>query len=151
MDPFDPQTVRAVWERVHSTQEQQLAAMIAGEKQAQATYSLLAKLFPKHRTTFSTIAAEEARHFKQLSTLYYLLYGAEAVAVSEKSPHIEGLQEVLRSCYAQELRSAQEYYNASTHFPGQTQLFRLLSQEESRHAQSLLRLTESLLFPQSNR
>lgn len=151
MDPFDPQSVRAVWERVHSTQEQQLAAMIAGEKQAQATYILLAKQFPKHRVLFSSIAAEEARHFKQLSTLYYLLYGAEAVAASEKAPHIESLREALRTCYAQELRSAQEYHNASTHFPGQSALFRLLSEEESHHAQSLLRLTENLLFPQSNR
>ncbi len=144
MDPFDTEAVRAVWERVNATREQQLAKMITGERQARDTYLRLAEQNPRWKTQFSRLAAEEGRHAQRLSALYDLLFGCEAGVAPGKGKRYTDLRQALRACYAEELHTAQNYQNAAVAFAAQQEFFEALAAEEKGHARILQEIAEAL-------
>lgn len=85
--------------------------------------------------TFRQLAADEARHAKQLRTAYFILTG-ESFSHEPESCACRSLSEMLRKRYLAEMHGAEAYQKASENADGDRlrELFLCLSHDEARHA-----------------
>lgn len=125
-----------------------LREMIDGETEDFRTYQALARRAGGSGTRMlSTMAADERRHAKRLSTAYFLITGERY-----QSPNMNGsrppmdLMTGLREQFIQEQRGAAAYQGAAqeTGDPCLRQLFQELAQEEMAHARMIRSLLEQM-------
>lgn len=125
-----------------------LREMIDGETEDFRTYQALARRAGGNGTRMlSTMAADERRHAKRLSTAYFLITGEQY-----RSPNLNGsrppmdLMTGLREQFIQEQRGAAAYQGAAqeTGDPCLRQLFQELAQEEMAHARMIRSLLEQM-------
>ena len=125
-----------------------LREMIDGETEDMRTYQTLARRAGGAGTRMlGTMAADERRHAKRLSTAYFLITGERY-----QSPNHNGtrppmdLMTGLREQFIQEQRGASAYQGAAqeTADPCLRQLYQDLSREEAAHARMIRNLLEQM-------
>ena len=142
MDPYDPSSVRKVWERVRLCHEQLLSTMIAEEIQSRDFFRRLAAQRSPLRQSFLSIAATEEQHRLQLDELYRKSFGAEPTPEVLPPLRYGSLPKALQARKEKALANTQNYQKASAHFSAYRELFLTLSQEEEALARRLQGLQE---------
>ena len=135
MDP------NAVWQRVHaSSLQSDLNEAISHEWHASKVYARMAKQQPM----FLTLARQEACHAKQLTAVYYLLYGCKPCLCEEKVC-ICNFCQALRDAFLGELTAVKQYESFAQNHPEHKELFCALAGQERCHARQIRSLTHQLL------
>ena len=125
-----------------------LREMIDGETEDMRTYQALARRAGGAGTRMlGTMAADERRHAKRLSTAYFLITGERYQSPNHNGsrPPID-LMTGLREQFIQEQRGASAYQGAAqeTSDPCLRQLYQELSREEAAHARMIRGLLEQM-------
>lgn len=125
-----------------------LREMIDGETEDMRTYQALARKAGGAGTRMlSTMAADERRHAKRLSTAYFLITGQRYQSPNQTGsrPPMD-LMNGLREQFIQEQRGSSAYQGAAqeTGDPCLRQLYQELSQEEAAHARMIRSLLEQM-------
>ena len=144
MDLYDKEAVQAVWARVTASKEQTLGDFYKYERQAAESYRRLAMRFPKQRNLFLSLARDEERHASRLGALYYMLFGCPVSRTMEQVEFPNELCQVVRELYRGETDAAQRYTATAEQFPAQCSLFAAFAADQTRHAERLLALMETL-------
>lgn len=119
-----------------------LVELIASEFAARRGYLTLARWGGVNARLFRALAAEEERHARRLSALYYILTGEtpmEIIPAAGELPREK--RAALRACYQAECCSAQAYEELAK-TPCFGEVFAALAQDERRHGAKLLQLLE---------
>lgn len=125
-----------------------LREMIDGETEDFRIYQALARRAGGAGTRMlSTMAADERRHAKRLSTAYFLITGQRYQSPNQNGsrPPLD-LMNGLREQFIQEQRGAAAYQGAAqeTSDPCLRQLYQELSREEAAHARMIRSLLEQM-------
>lgn len=125
-----------------------LREMIDGEMEDWRTYQALARRAGGSGTRMlSTMAADERRHARRLSTAYFLITGEryQPPNMAGSRPHMD-LMTGLREQFIHEQRGAAAYQGAAqeTGDPCLRQLYQELAQEEMAHARMIRSLLEQM-------
>lgn len=125
-----------------------LKEMIDGETEDMRTYQALSRRAGGNGSkVLGTMAADERRHAKRLSTAYFLITGEQY-----RSPNMNGtrppmdLMTGLREQFVQEQRGAAAYQGAAqeTGDPCLRQLYQEIAREEQGHARMIRSLLEQM-------
>ena len=162
---FDRAKFDAVWQRVRGASDgncpapntagqrsgmdesERLRRFMDGEACDARFYAALACRCPgTSRQALLRIAADEACHLKRLRARYFLLTGA-AYTPPEACPLIVTTPDALRGKHADEREGAAAYRAAAEQTPDQElkDTYLCLSQDEARHARTIVCLLEGLL------
>lgn len=125
-----------------------LREMIDGETEDQRIYQALARRAGGNGTRMlSTMAADERRHAKRLSTAYFLITGERYQSPNQSGsrPPMD-LMNGLREQFIQEQRGSSAYQGAAqeTADPCLRQLYQELAREEAAHARMIRSLLEQM-------
>lgn len=159
---MDQRREQEVWQRVmamsaeaprcdkpvskQSLTAEQVMELLCGELEDAAFYEALScRIGGKLGQRLLTIAAQERKHAKKLSAIYYLMTGKKPCPDKPKCPCIACTNEALRERYIEETKGAEHYCHLAEKAGSFCELFRELACEESRHAQMILHLLQYCL------
>lgn len=149
MNLYDAAQVQAVWERVHGTMQpsgqERLTAYLADCAALERSYRAMAAHAGKNAAVLRNMAAEEARHRRQLSALYFLQNGEKPQLFPGASEGKRSYGAALRSCYQAEQHVLRHWQQAAALWPDQTALFVRLAEDTQRHLQQLRQLTSDIM------
>lgn len=150
MNLYDSAQVQAVWERVHGAMQQpsgpeRLTAFLSDCTALERSYRAMAAHAGKNAAVLRNMAAEEARHRRQLSALYFLQNGEKPKIFSGASEGRRSYGAALRSCYQAEQRALRHWQQAAALWPDQTALFVRLAEDTQRHLQQLRQLASDIM------
>ena len=143
-----------VWKRVKASEQydeaEKLKEFILDEMNDAADYTRLARKtgLPHIRRLFASFAAEERRHAKKLQAAAFMHFGQNTVSADrEKKNDEERMRGAVRRRYTTEQDRAEAYRAAAGNTSKDTlkKLYRELSEEEHRHAETLCSLLEEMM------
>ena len=122
-----------------------LRALMDAERASYLFYTaLLRRCAQQGRVALTRLAADEARHLKELQLEHFLLLG-EAYTPAEGYQKQPGILNALRTAYLSEKKSVAEYLAAAEQEAERAPLYRALAAEEMGHAEVLRKLIEKTL------
>ena len=167
MSNIDPKQAERVWSRVmgascpmsdapkqkppmceqaQGLNEKTLLELLEDELHDHATYCHLACMARGCvRQTLQSIAADEKRHAKMLSAMYYILTGKKACPEPSRPACVACLNEALRGQYAGELEGRRKYAELAQRAGEHACTVESLAAGECRHAQMLYSLLQHCL------
>ena len=150
MNLYDSAQVQAVWERVHGAMQQpsgpeRLTAFLSDCAALERSYRAMANHAGKNAAVLRNMAAEEARHRRQLSALYFLQTGEKPRVFPGASEGRRSYGAALRSCYQAEQHMLRHWQQGAALWPDQTALFVRLAEDTQRHLQQLRQLTSDIM------
>ena len=150
MNLYDSAQVQAVWERVHGAMQQpsgpeRLTAFLSDCAALERSYRAMANHAGKNAAVLQNMAAEEARHRRQLSALYFLQNGEKPRVFPGASEGRRSYGAALRSCYQAEQHMLRHWQQGAALWPDQTALFVRLAEDTQRHLQQLRQLTSDIM------
>ena len=150
MNLYDSAQVQAVWERVHGAMQQpsgpeRLTAFLSDCAALERSYRAMANHAGKKAAVLRNMAAEEARHRRQLSALYFLQNGEKPRVFPGASEGRRSYGAALRSCYQAEQHMLRHWQQGAALWPDQTALFVRLAEDTQRHLQQLRQLTSDIM------
>lgn len=137
METFDGQMAQRVWQRVRGAEEP-ILSLLTMESQAAAVYRQLIGRLPKYRRLFEQLLKKTQYHIRCLRGIGYLTAGVRPAKLKLK-PRQETVAGLLRTCYLQNLKAAEEYSRHQDN-PEYGSVFAQLAQEKRQHCLLLLAL-----------
>lgn len=149
MNLYDAAQVQAVWERVHGAMQpsgpERLTAFLSDCAALERSYRAMAAHAGKNAAVLRNMAAEEVRHRRQLSALYFLQNGEKPKIFPAASEGRRSYGAALRSCYQAEQHMLRHWQQAASLWPDQTALFVRLAEDTQRHLQQLRQLASDIM------
>lgn len=147
MNPYDPQQVEAVWQRVREGRREETAEEFLSERIREGAAGLkglarLAKMAGSSRPQLLSMARQQRQQIGSLRTLYDLISGHGAPKAEAPAPTFGSFPEGLRHCFRHSEQEGRSYRQAAERWPEWGRFFTALAQTQegrSRRLAALLR------------